>query len=254
MTPASFDQQVSDQLKFLKSQMATQDSTIQPLINTIQGMVDRYPFAGEGGLGAFVDNLVQIQAASTEKSAIVKGIVGTSIVDLATAQMQIERYLGDTEPLVAMDVDTLTISTNDRAAVQVRLDTFTAARALLADSNALAGELLGLGGAVGAAVVGQLRPPTSSDTSSPTAFAKYLDSQVAAAQALQGSDTIPSEALVDNLTKGLAKAIEGGFPGDTRSREQQVADSCSFQDSIDELIGLLDEVVGDRDLLNPAIL
>ena len=243
MAVTEFDKAVQAQILRLQARMKAQDDDIQPLIDMIR--VDVNP--------TYFDVLVQIREASGAANALVQGVANT-VVGLAIGEHNATRYVTLAEPLLStIDPIGLNVSALDRPTALKRLDNFNHDLGLLIETVSLTAKLLGAGtGTV--AVVGPLRLPNSSDTASADVFRAYLDSQLAAAKALASDDILPDEKFLDNLTQAWESAVGGSFPNDTRPREQQVADSCVFQDRLDDVIGVLDEVVGDRDLLNPAIL
>jgi hypothetical protein len=224
--------------------MITQQASIQPVIDVIGVSVDPVSFG----------NLVQVSVQSNAANQVVQG-VNRDVVGLTIANLQASAYVSAASLLLAaIDVNALHVMPTDRPTIQKRVDELNRNFKLLSDSVNLSTLLLAGGNRTSGVVAGPLRPPGTADTTNATAFLAYLDSQFAAAKALSSDDTLPGEKFLDDLTRSWEVAIRGSFPNDKRSREQQVAESCVFQDRLDDTIGILNEVVGDRDLLNPAIL
>jgi hypothetical protein len=237
-----FDDAVSGQVSRLMAAMKAHRDSIPPLIKVI-------PYT-DPAFGYLVKIGVDSKAANDVVQAVDQTVVGLSI-----ASQRASSYVTAASPLLAaIDVHALDVTATDRPYIESLFAEVMRLFKLLADNVDLSIFLLTGGNGTAGVVAGPLRLPGPGDTANPGRFLDYLDSQVAAAKLLSSNGTLPDEKFLDDLTRAWQTAVGGTFPNDKRSREQQVAASCVFQDRLDDTIGIINEVVGDRDLLNPAIL
>jgi hypothetical protein len=214
------------------------------------------------------DQIIRLQKATADHLTAMKAIASFGVQSVinrcSTTNDTVQRVqnvsdLFKANPVVAAYVDLAESALAGLTSTDPLLDEANRTLHLLDDNVELGALLLESGnGTVVVSTTRKLEPPNTSpnthDTDDSVAFLEYLDSQVAAAQALSPDDPILTATFVDDLTKAWEAVITGGFRNDSRSREVQVADSCVFQDRLDQTIGILNELIGDRDLLNPAIL